>query len=1763
MLFSLHHVKTLVRSWLLPPKQATIRRRRSGLKLLLEALEERLVPANTPKGIISLNLGNGSTAIAASPSQIVPVFIDFDNNSTPGTNAGPVGGVSGGSFYLTYDPKVLSISESATSVGSDVKLGSLISALPLNYNLSSVAGFAPGVVAIGLNHTGANYAGPGLTGHLIELDFHVVQTTSIANSTLLDLQEIYTDANLNTYVMNIHDKNNSTYNLIIAPSPYTGTLTQAGALNPATFSPSDTDTTDVAIQILAGNSSVAPVARTDSYSMAPNTASFTTTMTETGLANGVLGNDTATANGPMDALLTGAGVSSIVLGPVIAGISSASETGNVVTITTSASATFSAGEYADIAGIATNGYNGRFAIANVLSGTQFTYTESTTNLPADSSGGTATSVATTVYTQNTNHGTVWLNGIDGSFSYTPNANYLGTDTFTYKAVDAVSTAASVDTTVTITVGGYVSIPQTLTTSGGQVVAPVNISSGNPANSGGLSSATIGINYDASKFSVANVSKGTLIPNIFGGNNWSFSANTSVAGKIVITTSASGGGSLPLNSAAGGSLALITFNVISSPPGTTSVLNISNVSPASTELDVAGTGTGGGSLILPFAIAPADNVNFNGLPGPTDGLVRFPTNTTTTVAASVSGSPVSTVIYGTPVTLTATVSPNPVTGVPSLGSVDFKDGGIDLGVVASETPQGNNAVFTLVTSVNQLQVIQTSGGAHTITATYSPGTYFNGSTGTLAGGLTVTAAPLTITASFNAKTYDATTTAAIAPTVAGLLGTDSISNLAEVYVGTNAGSSKILSVSSYTINDNNSGKDYIVTTVTNTAGVINKAPLTVTATANVKTYDSFVTASALATVAGLFGSDSVSGRTEVYSSASAGSNKILSVSAYTVNDTNGGNNYTVTTAINAAGIINKAALTISAIANTKTYDSMTTAAAQPSVTGLVGTDSVSGQTEVYSDANFGTGKTLSVSAYTVNDGVGGNNYAVTTVVSAAGSITRAIVTISATPNTKTYDATTSSAALPTVTGLIGGDTISGQAETYFNANVGANKSLSVSNYTITNANNYSVVLNTTTGAITAAPLTITASTTTKTYDSTTTAAAVPTVSGLVGNDSVSGTVEVFNNSSTGTGKAISVIAYTVNDGNSGNNYAVTTFANNTGAITKAPLTITATTNTKTYDSTTSAAAAIPTVSGLIGGDSATNLAEVFTDKNAGSSKTLSVSSFNILDGNGGNNYSVSTFANITGVITQAALTVTALKNTKTYDSTTTAAAAPSVSGLLGLDSVTGQVEVYSDKNAGSSKTLSVSAYTINDGMGGNNYSVTTVINTAGPISKAPLTITARPNTKTFDGTTSSITTPTFSGLLGSDSALSSVEVYSDATVGTGKTLSVSAFSISDGNSGNNYNVTTTPNLTGVINPAAGKSLVSLDVGAGMTSVTASPTGTVSVFIDFDNHMAAGTSTGSNGGVAGGSFYVLYDPSVLSISETACGVGSDIKLGTLLSGSPANSYKLATAAGFSTGVVAIGLNHNSSSPLCGVGLAGHLLELDFHVVQTAALDISSLLDLQSHFVDAGNSGHNTNIHDKGNLSYALTPVPTQYAALRTASTLTQAGALTPRQFSPADTDTPMHRFRSWRGVRVGADGAVGQLQHGAEHGRFHHDDDGRRPGQWRFGQRHGHGEWPDERGVDGRRDGSAAVGRKAECEHGEGDGQRGDDHDGGGGDLVAGEGVTIAGVGSGYNGNYAVASVLSSTQFTYTALTNMPDASAGTVSPAATTVLTGNTANGRCG
>ncbi len=339
-------------------------------------------------------------------------------------------------------------------------------------------------------------------------------------------------------------------------------------------------------------------------------------------------------------------------------------------------------------------------------------------------------------------------------------------------------------------------------------------------------------------------------------------------------------------------------------------------------------------------------------------------------------------------------------------------------------------------------------------------------------------------------------------------------------------------------------------------------------------------------------------------------------------------------------------------------------------------------------------------------------------------------------------------------------------------------------------NYANASGTVNDSISQAALTITATANTKTYDGTTTAGATPTVSGLQGSDAVSGLVEAYADANAGTAKRLSITGYTVDDGNSGGNYAVSLVDDTTGVINKATAAINVTGYCVSYNAGPHAATG--TAAGVLGESlSGLNLNGT-THTNAG---TYDGDGWTFTDVTG--NY-VDTSGTVNDSIAKAGLTITAVSNIKTYDGTTTAGATPTVVGLAGSDTVTGLVETFDSKNVGAGKTLAVAAvYTVIDGNGGNNYAVTFVTDTTGRITARAITVTAAPNTKTYDGTASASALPTiaFGSLAAGDTPAFS-ESYDNANVGTGKTLTA-AGSVSDGNGGNNYAVTFVADTTGMI------------------------------------------------------------------------------------------------------------------------------------------------------------------------------------------------------------------------------------------------------------------------------------------------------------------------------------------------------------------------------
>jgi hypothetical protein len=273
----------------------------------------------------------------------------------------------------------------------------------------------------------------------------------------------------------------------------------------------------------------------------------------------------------------------------------------------------------------------------------------------------------------------------------------------------------------------------------------------------------------------------------------------------------------------------------------------------------------------------------------------------TVTATSMFSSIASVVYGTPVTFTAAVSAQSGTAAPTQGSVAFLDSTThaSLGAGTFGSSSGTASTWTLATTAKSLNV--TSGD--TITATYTPGAGFLGSSGTTSE--TVTTRAVTVTAAANVKIYDGTTSASATPIVtSGSLVTGDTPAFSENYDTKNAGIGKLLTPTG-SVNDGNSGNNYAVTFAATGNDDINPLPVTVTAVANTKAYDGTMSASEAPTITPGLATGDTSAFSESYNDATVGTAKTL-IPGGSVNDGNGGANYSVTFAASTAGAITQTA-----------------------------------------------------------------------------------------------------------------------------------------------------------------------------------------------------------------------------------------------------------------------------------------------------------------------------------------------------------------------------------------------------------------------------------------------------------------------------------------------------------------------------------------------------------------------------------------------------------------------------------------------------------------------------------------------------------------------------------------------------------------------------------------------------------------------------------------------------------------------------------------
>jgi fibronectin-binding autotransporter adhesin len=310
---------------------------------------------------------------------------------------------------------------------------------------------------------------------------------------------------------------------------------------------------------------------------------------------------------------------------------------------------------------------------------------------------------------------------------------------------------------------------------------------------------------------------------------------------------------------------------------------------------------------------------------------------------------------------------------------------------------------------------------------------------------------------------------------------------------------------------------------------------------------------------------------------------------------------------------------------------------------------------------------------------------------------------------------------------------------------------------------------------------------------------------------------YNSKDVGTAATVTFGGLSLNGGQAAN-YALTIQGPAPATITAKPLTVSSpAVASKTYDATIAATltgsllAAEAPGTGTAGdgkpftGDSVTlSLSGTFDNKNAGTGKA--VASTSSLGGAQAGDYSLTQPTSLTGTITKSNLTVTAQTNSRIYDGTTNAAAAPTItSGTVQTGDTANFTEAYSNKHAGAGKTL-LPLGSVTDGNNGSNYNVTFVSDPTGVITQTNITVTAQTNTKVYDGTITAAALPTVTaGSIQPGDTANFVEAYANKNVGTGKTL-IPSGSVADGNGGANYNVAFANDTTGVINVLAVSCLV---------------------------------------------------------------------------------------------------------------------------------------------------------------------------------------------------------------------------------------------------------------------------------------------------------------------------------------------------------------------
>lgn len=675
---------------------------------------------------------------------------------------------------------------------------------------------------------------------------------------------------------------------------------------------------------------------------------------------------------------------------------------------------------------------------------------------------------------------------------------------------------------------------------------------------------------------------------------------------------------------------------------------------------------------------------------------------------------------------------------------------------------DNGTVTYTYQVNKtgewVSTKPTTAGTHTVKVSIAETANYNG--GTATADFTVAQKEVGLEWANTSFTYDGESHA---PTVTatGLVGSDTCTVTVtggQKNAGNHTATASELSNSNYKLPTENT-KPF----------TISKKAATIIANDQTVTYGTSIASTADQVVTeGLVTGDTLTAITLTPSTSDVTTDGTITPSAAVIKkgDTDVTNNYNIT--YNTGSLtINKKPITISGItASNKTYDGTTAATLNYSginwaACGKVESDDLSvTATGAFSDAGIGTEKTVTISDLTLS-GEKADNYELASSgqqTSTTADITAKALTIKADSDTKVYDGTAHTKNSYSVTSgvLADGDTIESVTVTGSQKYAGSSDNVP-SAAVIKNSSgvdvtsNYNIIYTNGTLTVTKKPLTIKADSDTKVYDTTPLTKNNYTNTALAAGDTIESVTVAGSQTAVGE-SANKPSAAVIKNGNEDvtANYDIT-YVNGTLKVTKKVVTITAKSDTKTYDGTALTNDGY-TVSGLESGDRIDSVTITGSQIFAGTSNNVPSAAVikNSANEDVNDNYTIS-YVNGTLEVSPKSVTITADSDTKVYDGTALTKDSYTNSELAADDTIENVTVTGSQISAGEGANVPSAAVIKNAANEDvtSSYNITYVNGTL-EVTKKAVTITADSDSKVYDKTALTKDSYTNSDLVAGDS-----------------------------------------------------------------------------------------------------------------------------------------------------------------------------------------------------------------------------------------------------------------------------------------------------------------------------------------------------------------------------------------------------------------------------